>query len=160
MSDRYYSKVTQTEVDESSSSTVRLGDGIIDWWFEPLKEGEAIIYDTTGMPYRYDYDKFITPVVDKNGTVVESQTQGEADAIALEKKKQKLRDEMDALVGDMTPAESMLLMLKYGFEKMNPNDDSSDDSSISLTPTGEDLIVWGDRVASGIEDTLIKLRKL
>ena len=62
----------------------------------------------------------------------------------------------------MTPAESMLLMLKYGFEKKQPNDGSSDvpTPTTPLTPTGEDLVTWGDRIAEELEVKILELRNL
>ena len=76
-----------------------------------------------------------------------------------EDKETKLRQELDAIVGDLTPAESMYLMLQYGFAKMQPSD-AEDDSGVSLTPTGEDIITWGDRVARELGQKLTELREL
>ena len=78
-----------------------------------------------------------------------------------EKEKEKIKDEMNNLLGDMTPAESMMLMLRYGMIKSSP-DQSDDGGAIDddLTPTGEDIITWGDRLASELEIKIRKLRSL
>ena len=96
------------------------------------------------------------------GGVIEAQyTPAELNAKEIEDKKQVIKNSMNELLGDLAPAESMLLMLKYGFEKMQPS--GSNDApvpSVPLTPTGEDLVTWGDRVASELEAKVIELRQL
>ena len=77
-----------------------------------------------------------------------------------ENKKAKLLEELDAIIGDLTPAESMFLMLQYGMTKMNPDASDEPAPSIHLTPTGEDIITWGDRIASELEAKMIELRNL
>jgi hypothetical protein len=157
---RYYSKTTMNEVFEPSTDTIENGSGVIDWWFSPLSAGENIIYDN-GMPYKFTED-FKKPVV-VGGVVVEGQTQAEADTVHKQSEKARIQEEMNALLGGMTPSESMLLMLKYGFEKMNAQSGDSNDSptpSVPLTPTGEDLVTWGDRVASELEAKMVELRSL
>jgi len=95
-----------------------------------------------------------------DGNVVEpALTPDEIVAAELEGKKAKLHQELDAIVGDLTPAESMYLMLQYGFAKMQPSD-AEDDSGVSLTPTGEDIITWGDRIAQELGQKLTELREL
>jgi len=77
----------------------------------------------------------------------------------LSNKKSKLYEELDAIVGDLTPAESMYLMLQYGLTKMQPSD-AEDDSGVSLTPTGEDIITWGDRIAQELGSKLLEIKNL
>ena len=88
-------------------------------------------------------------------------TQQELDDYAKDKQKQVIKDEMNGLLGDMTPAEAMMLMLRYGMAKMQG--DASDDGGgidTDLTPNGEDLIVWGDAIASQLEEKVRALRAL
>ncbi len=75
-----------------------------------------------------------------------------------EKKKQKIHSEMETLIGELSPAESMFLMLQYGMLKMSG--DANDPTGAHLTPTGEDIVTWGDKVASGLEAKIVELRTL
>ena len=74
--------------------------------------------------------------------------------------KERIIEELNAIIGDLTPAESMFLMLQYGMTKMNPNASDEPTPSTPLTPTGEDIITWGDRIASELEVKMIELRNL
>jgi len=94
------------------------------------------------------------------GNIVEpALTPDEIVVSSLNEEKAKLHQELDDIVGDLTPAESMYLMLQYGFAKMQPSD-AEDDSGMSLTPTGEDIITWGDRIAKELGQKLTELREL
>ena len=142
---RFYDPVTHTEVFMPTEYTITYGAGIIDWWFEPMEEGYYVEYDSSGMPHK----KVLPPMVPPD---------------PVEEKKDQLRREMEALIGDMTTPEAMFLMLQYGMQKMNAgsgggqNDDPV--PTIPLTPTGEDLITWGDRIATELEKKIIELRSL
>ena len=82
------------------------------------------------------------------------------EAIKLkQKKKQEIHSEMETLIGELSPAESMFLMLQYGMLKMN-GDTSDPATGTHLTPTGEDIITWGDKIASGLEAKIVELRNL
>ena len=83
--------------------------------------------------------------------------------------KQKSQDQREQLVKeanqiiDLSPAESMYLMLEYQYAKANPNDpnDPNDSSSQpSLTPTGEDIITWGDRIHQELNAKMIEIKAL
>ena len=110
-----------------------------------------------------DYKEVTKWIADGN-TPEPAYTQAQLDEYALNKQKQALKDEMNALIGDMTPAESMMLMLRYGMAKMNPpsNDDDGTGGGIDtdLTPGGEDLIQWGDYIASQLVEKTRALRVL
>ncbi len=87
----------------------------------------------------------------------EAYTQVELDAYANSKVKQDMHNEMNELLEDMTPAEAMLLMLHYGMAKTNT---SGTPVGEHLTPTGEDVVTWGDKLATKLEDKIVKLRAL
>ena len=136
---RYYSRLTRGEVFEPSKDTLALGDGQIDWWFKELPKGKVVEYLKDGTPSLID-----EPIV-----II--------DTLAVEKT--RLTEELNAIVGNLSPAESMYLMLQYGFAKMNPND-SEDEATISLTPTGEDIVTWGDRIAQELGNKLVEIKNL
>jgi len=94
------------------------------------------------------------------GEVLPQFTQDELDTATLEEKKNKLKEEMNALVSDMTMPEAMLLMLQYGMAKMNPDASDEPTPTKPLTPTGEDLITWGDNLAIELEAKILELRSL
>jgi len=149
---RYYDKIKHNEVFEASKTTLTQDE--IPWWFETLDDDTHVIEDADGYPYRYKWADFNKPTV-VDGKVVEGITPEEL----ADKNKAKLKRELDAIVGDLSPAESMYLMLQYGFAKMNPND-AEDDSGVSLTPTGEDIITWGDRIAQELGEKLLEIKAL
>ena len=134
---RYYSKNDRQEVFEAASDTLTNKD--IPWYFMELQEGKELSYEQDGTPKLIN--KVVIPVDE------------------IEEKRIKLKQELDAIVGDLSPAESMYLMLQYGFAKMNATSDASDEQ-ISLTPTGEDIITWGDRIASELGSKLIEIKNL
>ena len=96
-------------------------------------------------------------------------TKAQADAIltpppptAEEQKKMeeaRIQREMDALISDMSTSEAMYLMLAYSKEKMS-TDQNDEPAGEHLTPTGEDIIVWGDRLSSELETKITELRSL
>ena len=138
---RYYSKTKMTEVFEAGDDTITSDE--LPWWFEPLPEGFDVEYDGDGVPHKVPVKPL--PPTDP-----------------LDVRRSELRREMNDLVGDLTAPEAMFLMLQYGMLKMNANGDPSDEPapSVPLTPTGEDLEVWGDRIASSLEQKIIELRSL
>jgi len=152
---RYYDKLTRTEVDIESATT--LTEAELPWFFKEADPEMHIIYDKDGVPYEahYSIDK---PII-KDGKVVEGMTSQEVADKIKEEEKARLKQELDAIVGDLTPAESMYLMLQYGFAKMQPSD-AEDDSGVSLTPTGEDIITWGDNVAKKLGEKLLEIKEL
>ena len=152
---RYYDKLTRTETDKPSATT--LTEAELPWFFKAANPEMHIIYDKDGIPYEAHYS--ITKPIIKDGKVVEGMTSQEVADKAKEEEKARLRLELDAIVGDLTPAESMYLMLQYGFAKMQPSD-AEDDSGVSLTPTGEDIITWGDRIAKELGDKLKEIKGL
>ena len=82
------------------------------------------------------------------------------EAIKIKKKKtQEIHSEMETVIGELSPAESMFLMLQYAMLKMN-TDASDDPTGTHLTPTGEDIVTWGDKIASGLEAKIVELRAL
>ena len=144
---RYYDKILKCEVFEAGDNTIASDEGIIDWWFKPLEDGYAVEYGSDGIPKKVSLPPPLP--IDPN-----------------EDKKDEIRNEMNALVGDMTMPEAMYLMLQYGMQKMSlaatPNDQSDTPAPppASLTPTGEDLLTWGDRIASELEQKIMELRSL
>ncbi len=106
-------------------------------------------------------DKFVLDYLSLGGILEEKFT---SEILKESDKNQKILDihkKMGDLMGVMTPAESMFLMLQYGNAKMNPTPvNDQDDESISLTPTGEDIITWGDNLASNLEILITELRGL
>ena len=78
---------------------------------------------------------------------------------ALVKKEQRIKeiqDEMDLLLPSV--ASSMFLMLEYANAK-NPDLDANDTNE-SLTPTGEDIITWGDRIHQELKDKMLEIKAL
>jgi hypothetical protein len=103
---------------------------------------------------------------DKGNVIPDSEIQKllpvfQADKVVQEKERQ-IREDMRKVLGGMDTAETLTLMFKYMGAKMATLSGSADAPlpTIPLTPTGEDLIVWGDRIATELEDKLIELRKL
>ena len=158
---RYYDKTTQTEVFTPSTTTIASDEGLIDWWFSPIASDEAIFYEQ-GIPYLYN-TSIRNPKLE-NGVVVDGTTTEELEKEQKEKQREALRVEMNALLGDMTSAEAMMLMLRYGMAKTNPpsNDDAGTGSGLDtdLTPNGEDLIAWGDDIATQLVEKTRALRAL
>ena len=153
---RYYDKIKHNEVFEASKTTLTQEE--IPWWFEALDDDTHVIEDADGYPYRYKWADFTKPIV-VDGKVVEGITPEELADKNKAIKEYRLRLELDAIVGDLSHAESMYLMLQYGFAKMNPSD-AEDDSGVSLTPTGEDIITWGDRLAQELGNKLLEIKSL
>ena len=154
---RYYSKTTNNEVFEPSTDTIALGDGVIDWWFEALKDDEKVIYDN-GMPYKYTQD-FKKPVVDKNGVVVEGQTQAEAAEAHKQSEKARIQDEMNSLLDGMTPSETLILLMQYMGAKLS-TDANDAPNAPSLTPDGRPILEWGDDISNQLINKLIQIRNL
>ncbi len=77
-----------------------------------------------------------------------------ADYSKINKIKMKNR-EIEDTMGGMTIPEAMYLMLQYGMLKMN-----GITPAINLTPSGESLEVWGDKVAADLEIKIKELRDL
>jgi len=75
----------------------------------------------------------------------------------------RIHSEMQDILKPMSIEETLTLMFTYMREKLSdatgPND-PDDPEAIPLTPTGEDIIVWGDRVADELEAKLIELRSI
>lgn len=101
--------------------------------------------------------KMIQEWITEGNTPEEAYTQAELDAHTKRKEKQDIHNEMNELIGDMTPAEAMLLMLHYGMAKTDTN---SIPIGEHLTPTGEDVVTWGDKLATKLEAKIVKLRAL
>ena len=79
-------------------------------------------------------------------------------------KKVKIAEDMDDLLSGMSNAEMLTLMFKYMGEKLaiatGGSSDAPTKGAKSITPTGEDLVVWGDRLSSELETKLIELRSI
>jgi len=74
----------------------------------------------------------------------------------------QVREEMDAILAGISTSETMALMFKYVEAKISAATDSSDApiSTTVLTPTGEDVVVWGDRITAELTDKLVELRQI
>ena len=72
--------------------------------------------------------------------------------------------DMKNILHPMEMEEVLTLMFMYMKAKLADiagiPGDTPDPDAPSLTPTGEDLVVWGDRVASELEAKLIELRDI
>lgn len=80
---RYYNKLTHTETDVPSETTILETDERVIKFFKPLGSGEAIIYGDDDLPYFYNISaNFKKPII-VNGIVVEGKTQAEIEAEAL-----------------------------------------------------------------------------
>jgi len=152
---RYYDKLTRTETDKPSATT--LTEAELPWFFKEANPEYYLVYDKEGIPYEAHYS--IKKPIIKDGKVVEGMTSQEVVDKAKEEEKAKLKQELDAIVGDLSSAESMYLMLQYGFAKMNPSG-TEDDSGVSLTPTGEDIITWGDKVVKKLGKKITEIKEL
>jgi len=79
-------------------------------------------------------------------------------------KKVKIAEDMNDLLSGMSNAEMLTLMFKYMGEKLAIATGGSSDAPVpgtpSLTPTGEDLVTWGDRLSLELEAKLIELRSI
>ena len=101
--------------------------------------------------------KMVQDWIAEGNTAEDAYTQSEIDDHLKKKAKQDVHNEMNELIGDMTPAEAMLLMLHYGMAK---TDTSGTPIGEHLTPTGEDVVTWGDKLATKLEAKIVKLRAL
>jgi len=79
---RYFDIKTQTESSVPSSTTIEATNKRVSKFFEPLKNGEKMIFGDDGLPYFYTQD-FLRPIV-TNGVVVEGMTTVEQSQIRKE----------------------------------------------------------------------------
>ena len=81
-----------------------------------------------------------------------------------EEARMQVQSDMKSILRPMEIEEVLTLMFKYMETKLATATGSSADAPApgtpSLTPTGEDLEVWGDRVASELEAKLVELRSI
>ena len=81
-----------------------------------------------------------------------------------EEARQQVKVDMRNILQPMETEEVLTLMFKYMEAKLADiagiPGDTPDPDAPSLTPTGEDLVVWGDRVASELEAKLLELRSI
>jgi len=136
---KYYSKTLRCEVFEKGDDTLTNED--IPWWFQTLPNDKQVEFNDDGTPCLVDAMVYPSPT-------------------ASEIAEERIRQELDAIIGDLTPAESMYLMLQYSMTKMNPDASDEPTPTTHLTPTGEDIVTWGDRIASELEAKMIELRNL
>ncbi len=107
-------------------------------------------------------DQFVIDYLASGGVLEEKFTPEMIEENNKKIDKQRIHNEMNTLLGDITMPEAMFLMLQYSMAKIEgkSNEPTPRSISISLTPTGEDLITWGDRIASELEAKIFELRGL